>query len=156
MKTKYIEGTKEKYSITELGSVFSHAKGGSVALAINNNSISLDRGEGRKRYSIRRLLLSHFNIFYCNHCQEKCTKYIGRFSCSKCRLKQTSKARKKHYYTHTERVLGKIRAYKKKGKDNLSDAYVTGLLECLVSDNIPQSIIEAKRVQVKLHRQSKY
>lgn len=152
MKSKYIEGTNEKYSIREDGAIISNYKNKKKQIAIINNKVHITINNIRRKRSITLLFFKYFNSFYCRHCNQLIkNSNKPQFICKKCRRKQTDKNRDAHYQRNKD--IYKLR--KRKHVKTLSLSYVNTLLNCKKCDNISDNIINAKRQQLLLYRQLK-
>lgn len=154
MKTKYIKGTKEKYTITEDG-VITVCKTNKTLKEDKQGIVSFYSHIKNKyvRRSVRKLIWLNHNIFFCIHCQKKskerhdCKGKSG-YTCMKC-----GRARVLVNYLKWRDKNPEIAALSN-GSKALTDAYIHRSLY-VKNKSLPKELVQAKRDQLKLFRELK-
>jgi len=182
METKFIEGTNEQYSIREDGAVIRNYKFkgrkeyGHIVYESTIMSYKRNTRRNCKHIVVRSnnctftwyknsLLAKYFNFIICPRCKEKIktTKHIK--VCKKCVKEKQYNSIMKWRFNNKDIVLNSQKKSYLKYKDkyrksanervkNLHSNYVASKLKIPIS-LLPSEIIEAKRTQLKLHREWK-
>jgi hypothetical protein len=160
MKTKFIEGTNEQYSIREDGIVIKHYyltynqylktpkilnKISYPAISKITNVVSITLSNNKhKSFAVATLLKNYFGFYYCKSCNTKVFSKQFRYSvCKKCRNKKHIKFRSKH----TERYIN----YDKEKISNISKSYAACSLRINMSE-LPDDLYELHKVQLLVKR----
>lgn len=164
MKTVFIEGTNEKYSIREDGRIIKHyeisphkkikktinkllKKQAKHSIKINNVGVSI---------RTHSLTIKHFGHIYCNKCNDYTSdkedlNKINFRMCKKCAkkemVKNVAKWKKKNPLIHKKHQ----KTQTKKHINNISKNYTCHLLQIPI-DSLKIELYNAKKQQLILHR----
>ena len=146
MKSHYIEGTNQQYSIREDGIIIRHylfnykankniykEKICKIFDANGHAMVTIMINRKRKSFCITTLLKSYFNYTFCIRCNSKFNvTNIGEYVCKECHKNTQNK-------------------FNKKRKENLDNNYLLSTLG-LKKDECPKELIELQRITIKTKR----
>lgn len=159
MKSHFIKGTNQQYSIREDGVVISHKrkidkiisstikkeqvyKAKIVCLYINGK---------QKNLRVETLLYNHFNLNICRDCGDSFTNSKRKYLCPCCKKEHNNINVKKW----SDKNPSKKKQYTKNGnlkaRQNLTDSYIRSVLK-LSKEEATQELIELERTNIKLKR----
>jgi hypothetical protein len=156
METKFIEGTNEQYSIREDGVVIIHYKfncKGNISYKesflkkhVKSHCVFLRKNKKNISFSINTLLLKYFNYKLCLKCSIKMHNKKENY-CISCKKETRKIYNAKFRYKYLDRKP----IYTKKIKENITKAYVSGLLKISVN-NIPDDMYNLFKANLKIKR----
>lgn len=160
MKTKFIEGTNEQYSIREDGIVIKHYyltynqylktpkilnKISYPAISKITNVVSITLSNNKhKSFAINTLLKNYFGFYYCKKCNTKVFNKQFRYSvCKKCKNKKYKKNRIKN----KEHIINRDR----KKISNIDRSYAAVALRINILD-LTEELYELYKSQLLVKR----
>lgn len=164
MKTKYIKGTKKRYSIREDGIFTSHYKTYknqySSGIIYVEKILKYNKAKvvytSNRVFFINSLLLEYFGKRICNRCNKNFkTKTVNIKVCDKCTKNRVRLKNKRWALRHPKQMKEIRRKYKAFQIESISDNYIRSELRMTKKDNLPEIILILKRNQLKLHRELK-
>jgi hypothetical protein len=179
MKSKFIEGTSEQYSIREDGVIIKHYKYYKTLKKVIYSDLELKQNKNRCRIivnnktiavSSKLLVVKYFNYSVCSKCSSKIfqKKVVSksRWICNSCLRKNDNRLNliwcKKNPEKHNKHNLKWIIKNPDKHKDsrskarksqvkNISKSYVAGCLSISV-DELPKDLYELFKAQLLVKR----
>lgn len=159
MKSKFIEGTNQQYSIREDGVVISHKRKTDKIISptirkkqdYKAEVVCLYINGKQKNLRVETLLHNHFNLNICRDCGVKFKDNNRKYLCSCCKKEHHNINVKKWSDKNPSKVKQYIKNGNLKARENLTDSYIRSVLT-LRKEEATQELIELERANIKLKR----